>query len=68
MLLYLPLLMKLHDKCYEHERKSGRFQNRYGLNWIYVIFVKACVVALKNFPAINAGSKVIQLSIRTIII
>ena len=31
------------------------FQNRYGIKLVFMsFFVKACVVALKNFPAVNA--------------
>ena len=33
------------------------FQKNYGVKLGLCLFVKACVIGLKNFPAINAGPR-----------
>ena len=48
---------------------KDEFIKRYGIKLGFMsFFVKACVIGLKNYPAINAEIQMMRLSIKTIII
>ena len=47
---------------------KDEFQDKYGVKLGFMSFVKACVIGLKNYPAINAEIKVKKLFIKIIII